>query len=83
MSRCEECWFYTLRTESCDFFLLTGRRRGSKAEECREFKPLEGGRRPPVKPTVMPAIPPPLRGTSLYTREALTQGSLKTRRKRR
>lgn len=56
MSNCGKCIYYGKRTETCDFYLITGVRRGCGIEDCRHYERLKGKKRPPP-PVVTPAKP--------------------------
>lgn len=44
--RCKKCFFYGSTTDTCDFFLMTGERRGCPVERCVRFKSRTETRRP-------------------------------------
>lgn len=39
MNRCITCRFFGLKTCTCDYFLLTGQRRGCAPEDCLRYVP--------------------------------------------
>lgn len=41
--RCQKCYFYGHRTDTCDYILVTGHRRGCPPDRCIRFEP-SGGR---------------------------------------
>lgn len=41
MNSCYTCRFFGLKTGTCDYFLLTGRRRGCSPEDCLRYAPQE------------------------------------------
>lgn len=56
MSKCNQCIYYCERTTSCDYYLITGERRGCSVENCEKYEKLLCKRRPP-SPVVSPAKP--------------------------
>lgn len=44
--RCKKCYFYGSTTDTCDFFLMTGERRGCPVEQCARYKTRTVIRRP-------------------------------------
>ena len=38
--RCKSCYYYGNTTNTCDFFLVTGVRRGCPVEDCNRHEPL-------------------------------------------
>ena len=44
--RCKKCYFYGSTTDTCDFFLMTGERRGCSVDRCVRHKTRTDTRRP-------------------------------------
>ena len=54
--KCEKCYYQDGRVGSCDYFLVTGKRRGCSPKNCDKFKPKDKvGRRSSI---ALPCVRP-------------------------
>ena len=56
MRKCNKCVYYCPRTSTCDYYIITGKRRGCSVDDCDKFKELMCKRRPPA-PQLAPKKP--------------------------
>lgn len=59
MNKCEKCDYWCIHTETCDYLLRTGERRGCPIDGCTRYKPVEKKKPKPLQLPTSPLLKKP------------------------